>query len=361
MSKKKMTDTTTMYNDLCLAYGRKYGKPEEWKQIKIGDNTTSCMISNYGRVVDPIRGPIPITINNGHFYASIPPCSANGMNIRLGTYRLVAIMFIPVPQKYLDMGYTMDKLVVDHRREGDSDNFNDNTVWNLQWLTHRENTSKAFGCGIRSPFPPDFMSKLDAMILTDCSNAEIYKWCEKQGYTKEEMKGNIQVRRKRLGKTLKEHYEEPKELTAKMDELIKKGLTNDEIVKELNLPDEGKRPRMRRILQYRRSLLGIKNQTSKFLNNEQNEKLRELIISGMKTPDIIAALGLTLSPEDLKKFRNSIASRRLQYYQKGQMTDEAFAKGKTDKLFGKDVVYHAPKKATNLINASSTTIESKNN
>ena len=54
----------------------------------------------------------------------------------------MAEAFIPIPQKYLDMGYTAKTLVVDHIRDWDPLNHDDHSVYNLQWLTYAENSQK---------------------------------------------------------------------------------------------------------------------------------------------------------------------------------------------------------------------------
>lgn len=298
-----------MYNKLCLSFKEKYKKDEEWKRIIVNGITSKYVVSNYGRVlnIDKLK-EASISCTNGHYRAYIKLDDKS--TITIGTYRLVAIMFIPIPQKYLDMGYTMDDLVVDHIRDGESDNFNDNTMWNLQWLTERENISKAAKCGIRVPFDKTFRKKLDEMILNDCCNKEIYNFCYlNYGYTKDDVKAMIQVRRRRLGKTLKEHKERPKEYTAKIDELIKKGLTNQEIYKELDMPTDSRSSG--RLVQYRREILGILDQKSKFFTNEQNEIVNKLLKEGKTNSEIIEYMKISDKDSDeINKIKRTLSARR---------------------------------------------------
>ena len=309
---KNNNNCSDAYNQICLSYREKYQEKEEWKPIIYKGITSKYLISNYGRIFDREKIKIPsVSLEKNHYRVNLN--LDNKTRLRIGTYRLVALMFIPIPQKYLDAGYTVDELVVDHKRDGDEDNLEDNTIWNLQWLTHRENISKAANCGYRAAYPKEFRNELDEMILDDCGNKEIYEYFKnKYGYEKEEIKAQIQVRRRRLGKTLKEHHENDKEFTAKIDKLLKQGLSNEEIIKKLNMPTEGRSSG--RLLQYRRSLLNIPANASDYLDNEQNEKLKELIAKGYSTNEIINYFKLNnLPPEVLKKFRATVGSRRSQY------------------------------------------------
>lgn len=309
-------NVTEYYNELCISYREKYKEKEIWKPVVIDDITSRYMISNYGRIFDIDKIKIPtIYFLNKHYWVTIK--LDNGKRMNMGVYRIVALMFIDVPEKYFELGYTKKDLFVDHIRDGEPDNFDDNTIWNLQWLTCRENTSKAAKCGIRSAFPNGFKEELDKMILDDCSNAEIYETLfDKYGYTKEELKADVQVRRRRLGKTLKEHHENDKEFVDKIDSLLKEGLSNDEIIEKLNMPDDGRASR--RLLQYRRSLLKIPATSSKYLSNEDNELLKQMIMDGKKTKEIVKFFKLDNLPDnERKKFEATVGARRHLYKKQG--------------------------------------------
>lgn len=307
------------YDQLCRTYYGKYKQPEEWRPVVYDNCTTKYMVSNYGRIFDTMKIKIPpISIHQGHFQATIE--LDDGRHVRVGTYRLVALAFIPVPQKYFDAGYTIAELVVDHMRDGDEDNRDDNTVWNLQWLTHRENISKAANCGVRPMYSHDFRERLDKMILDGYDNKEIYDMCENEyGYSKQEMKAQVQVRRRRLGMTLRDHYERDPEFVAEVDKLINEGYTNDEIIREFNMPEEryanatkSSKNSSRRFLDYRRSVLNKPANVSKYFTNEQNDMLNELIEQGLSNDDIINQLGLADHP-CLDKIKASISTRKSQY------------------------------------------------
>lgn len=322
--KKKNKEFSKLYNELCLSYKNKYNQPEEWKKVIINNITTPYIISNYGRIYDYNNLRIPkINYSCKHFYVNIK--LDNGSYTIIGIHRLVGLMFIPVPQKYFDAGYTIDELVVDHIRDGDPDNHDDNTIWNLQWLTRRENTSKALKCGYRDMYAHDFREKLDQMILEGYGNKEIYEMCEKDyGYPKEEMKAQIQVRRRRLDKTLKEHHENSKDFTAQLDECIRQGMTNDEIIKKFNMDEtcynnakkKSKNP-ARRLLTYRRECLGIYANVSKYFTNEQSKEIYELFDRGLSNTEIIKYFNLdNLDKDDLNRVKGTLASRRIQYIHK---------------------------------------------
>lgn len=302
------------YDTLCLLYGKKYGKPEEWKQVIIDSCKTNIKVSNYGRVHYIANDkPCTVYVSRKHFRISL---YINNKSNSIGTYRLVGLMFIPIPQKYIDAGYTLDKLVVDHKRDGDEDNFLDNTVWNLQWLSYRENTSKAAKCGYRLYYDINFRGDLDKMILDGCDNNEIYKMCkEKYDYNKEEVKAQVQVRRRRLGVTLKDHYEHDPKFVKKVDKLILKGLQNNEIIKKLNMPTDTREST--RLLQYRRTILKVPANISKYFTNDQSKLVNEYIAQGLKNNNILQKLNMTnISHGDKVKVYATLRARRTQYNKK---------------------------------------------
>ena len=334
MSNKKKDSSSVfdkkVYNDLCLSYKDKYKKEEEWKRVIIDNVPTKYAVSNYGRVFNlDKKESTSIYYHNKHYsvYISLP----NGQSRRFGTYRLVALMFLPSPIKYLERGYSMADLVVDHKRDGDEDNFDDNTMWNLQWLTNRENTAKAANCGYREAFEYGFRQKLDRMILDGYNNKEIYEWClNDYGYKKEDIKATLQVRRRRLGKTLKEHHENDKDFVKKIDKLLLKGFSNDEIIDILNMPDDGRASR--RLLQYRRSILKTPAETSKYFTPEQNEIVNKLLDEDVPNKEIIRILHFdNLDEDSLTKIKATLRARRRQHKQKHKIASSTtIEKDKTE-------------------------------
>lgn len=308
------------YNELCLSYKKVYKRPEEWRIVVYNGITTPYAVSNYGRIFNLDKMKVP-TIK--HYTIDMKLDTGNYK--RIGIYRLVALMFIPIPQKYIDAGYTSDGLIVDHIRDGEKDSHSDNTVWNLQWLTNFENFykyNKNVNNVIRKPFTDEFRNDLDKMILDGYDNKSIYKAInEKYGYEKSDIKATLQVRRRRLGATLKEHHEYDTEYVQKIDELMKKGYSNKEIMKEFELPGASESSYMR-LLKYRRKVLNIPAKVSTYLDNEQNQLLNDYILQGYKATEILNKMidecNLKLSDEDKSKFKSTIASRISLYKRKNK-------------------------------------------
>jgi hypothetical protein len=226
-------------------------------------------------------------------------------------------MFIEVPERYTSHGYTMNDLIVDHIRYGDPHNQEDNTVWNLQWLRPGENTMKALDSGcMRYAYPKEFRSKLNTMILEGYDNKSIYEMALNEfGYTKEQLKPTLQIKRRRLGVLLKEHYEHDPKFVEKVDKLLKKGLSNDEIIDKLKMTREGRESR--RLLQYRRSILKIPAAVSKYFDNEQSKEVYDLFEKGYTNDDIIAHYHYdNLPSNELSKLKRTLNSRRYQYKNK---------------------------------------------
>lgn len=123
----------------------------EWRIVVINGIATKYDVSNLGEVRDSETGKILQGYYDKGKYLTV---SINLSEEGIVNYRhqrvprLVAIAFIPIPEKYKKMGLTYKDLAVDHIRDGDEDNHLDNTVYNLQWLTNEENYKKAYNAGL---------------------------------------------------------------------------------------------------------------------------------------------------------------------------------------------------------------------
>ena len=128
------------------------GFEEEWRPIVVkGKYKTNYSVSNFGKVRNDKTGKILKPSQKGKYpIVTIRYKNNKGKTKSFGTAvsRFVAIAFIPIPQRYLDMGLAYRDLDVDHIRDGDSTNHEDNSVYNLQWLTHEENIEKAKDKGL---------------------------------------------------------------------------------------------------------------------------------------------------------------------------------------------------------------------
>ena len=136
---------------------------EEWKDVELGDYPI-YEISNYGLVR---RKDNKYVINpfhsyrkdkDGNFIKNRPTYLRvqlyyykNGIRYKkhMEISRLVALSFIPIPEKYIKEGLNSDDLQVNHINGGY--NIYDNSVNNLEWCTNKENIDKAFETGLRHP------------------------------------------------------------------------------------------------------------------------------------------------------------------------------------------------------------------
>ena len=59
-------------------------------------------------------------------------------------HRLLAQMFIPIPQRYFDLGYNINDLQINHK-DGNKSNFH---LSNLEWCVPQENVQHAFDLGL---------------------------------------------------------------------------------------------------------------------------------------------------------------------------------------------------------------------
>lgn len=114
--------------------------PQIWKKIIISEVKTRYSVSNFGKVRNDDTDRIlkPFISDTGYYRVKllIPELS---IIKNYSVHRLLAIAFIPIPKKYLDMGLSYDDLVPNHK---DGNKLN-TTLENLEWLTQRENTVHA--------------------------------------------------------------------------------------------------------------------------------------------------------------------------------------------------------------------------
>ena len=136
---------------------------EEWRDIMIGDFPL-YQISNHGQVR---RKDNKYIINPFHSYRKDKDgnyIKSRPTYLRVQIYyyengkrkkkhmeisRLVAEYFIPIPERYLEKGYTKDTLQVNHIKGGYE--IYNNFVSNLEWCTDKENIDKAFETDLRHP------------------------------------------------------------------------------------------------------------------------------------------------------------------------------------------------------------------
>ena len=379
MSKDKLH-----YYDYIHKYMEIYKEPEVWKRFIYKGYETPYKVSNYGRIYNVKKNKFVNPVRIGKYYRITLYCPGF-KRFTIDVQRIVALAFIDIPQKYRDMGLTENDLAIDHRRDGEPDNHEDNTMWNLQWLTPAENSakvvrsdyrsynkinrrydtltqkeidqisrlimqgitpypdiSKKFSISVdtirkiknkeilqketsaynfalvnevdritnRNKYPIELRNDISDMIKRGCKNSEIYDMVEtKYGYSKPAIKSYVQYKRRELGILLKEHTENDGLFVKQIDELLRQGKTNDEIVDILDMPDDTRASR--RLLQYRRAMLGIPALKSKYFSNEESDKINELLKTSMTYDEIVDKMGFRDSPY-LDKIYATMRSRRCQ-------------------------------------------------
>lgn len=126
---------------------RKYNEeiqkiPEIWKYINICDIISGYKISNHGRITS-IKGTIKCTeLRRNYEYVKL--YTTRGTRSSYQVHRLVAMMFLEIPKKYLDLGYTFKSLQVNHINGIP----HCNGIINLEWCTPKENTRHAHITGL---------------------------------------------------------------------------------------------------------------------------------------------------------------------------------------------------------------------
>lgn len=208
---------------------------EKWKQIVLFDTDTNYDISNLGHIrkhdtqimLTPSRDK---NVENSYeFYA----LTVNDKKYNTGIHRLVAMMFIPVPDKYIKQGLDQYALEVDHI---DGIRYH-NSIDNLRWLTHQENHDEMRKrVGKIKCMDSDTALLVCELLERDVSVHIIAKAFD----ISEESVNNI-----RKGKTYKKiskkfHFKRNQvdaNSVHKICELLQDGKTIKETAKELNVPE----------------------------------------------------------------------------------------------------------------------------
>ena len=165
------------------------GYDDVWKKIYINGIYTNYSISNMGNVRNDKTNKLikPYKVHDKYYMVPLSLIDENGNKYKKCKVlsRLVAEAFIPIPQKYIDDGYTIDTLDVDHIRDWDPLNHEDNTVFNLQWLTHQENVKKAQQHGlyakdyVKGTKQPSWGSPGESNPLSKYTDEQARRVCER--------------------------------------------------------------------------------------------------------------------------------------------------------------------------------------
>ena len=117
---------------------------EEWRRLYINGLVYNYEVSNTGKIRNFKNKKILKLQENAAGYQQIEIWS-NGKCITTGIHRLVAMTFIPIPQKYINVGYTTESLQVNHK----DGNKKHNLPYNLEWCTNQENIDHSWNTGLR--------------------------------------------------------------------------------------------------------------------------------------------------------------------------------------------------------------------
>lgn len=150
---------------------------EEWRQLKAFDVAPIYKISNLGKI-SKNDGTLLIPYNK-QGYDVIYLKNEAGVSKQYRVHRLVVATFIPVSKKYIEQGYTMDTLLVNHINGIK----NHNAVFNLEWCTAKENSVHAHKTGLvwklygennaQSKFSDETMEQVCECLSKGMSNKDI--------------------------------------------------------------------------------------------------------------------------------------------------------------------------------------------
>lgn len=140
----------------------------EWYKIRINGYPTRYSVNKEGVVRDRETEGV-VSENRGHYITLklwVPEIKPDAP-INISKHRLMASIFIPVPREYLNVGYTPDSLLPNHK---DGNKFN-NDLSNLEWVTPRGNMKHAMDTGLCK-----YLGEHSHLAKT--SEADIIRVCE---------------------------------------------------------------------------------------------------------------------------------------------------------------------------------------
>lgn len=116
---------------------------EIWVDLIYKGKSTNYWISTTGKIMNKKTGIILRTFisNSGYERATI---YIDGTSHKVSIHRYVSMAFIPIPKKYKKLGLGYKDLVPNHK---DGNKLN-NQLYNLEWLTVRDNTIDAIIHGL---------------------------------------------------------------------------------------------------------------------------------------------------------------------------------------------------------------------
>ena len=204
---------------------------EEYRQVILFNQLLNYEISNKGNIRKISNGKQlkPSSMRGMvNCYRFITLTLNSGIKYNTSIHRLIAIMFIPIPDKYLDMGLSYEDLTVNHK---DGIKYH-NVVPNLEWMTNEDNMQHAYD---------NNLIHMDKITIEDvhtickllCQRKTIHEISEILNVRESCIKS---IRDKRTWKRISNQYEFPKnqlseESVREICEYIVKGYSNESISK----------------------------------------------------------------------------------------------------------------------------------
>lgn len=136
-------------------------------QVFLNGNATTYYCNNSADIVNTKKGKLKrlkhVLLPNGY---NVVTLCYKGKTHRVYVHRLVAKLFIQIPEKYTSKGFTFDNLEVNHK-DGIKTN---NNATNLEWVTDSDNKIHAYSTGLSKTSEDNALSKY--------SNEQIHAVCK---------------------------------------------------------------------------------------------------------------------------------------------------------------------------------------
>lgn len=113
--------------------------PEKWAYAVVDGYKTDYMVSTKGRVKNSSDMLLNQFSFDGRYWYVTLHIGPDKTSRLVGVHRLMGMTFIPIPNKYLNAGYDLNTLVINHK-----DGYKrHNVLYNLEWCTVKENMTHA--------------------------------------------------------------------------------------------------------------------------------------------------------------------------------------------------------------------------
>ena len=140
---------------------------KKWRRIVINGTVTNYEMNKDGILRNHTTKRINKgrLVKNGYLKHSLTLTENN--HVELSNHRLLCCLFMPIPKKYINKGYTQEYLEVNHK-DGDKHH---NELSNLEWCTRNENQIHALNNGLSH-------ARGEESHFSNYTNKEIIRVCE---------------------------------------------------------------------------------------------------------------------------------------------------------------------------------------